>query len=391
MVIRDRRLSTSDYEASALRTDRGADAKSAAFPLLGLFGETGSLLSEVKKKQRDRLSYMGYAEAVVEELGDVLWYLTIYAARMGISLTEIADLFANGEVGGRRPPTPVLFASLQHPKLALLDAPTPEFERTLLKLASAVGAVVAAGPEMLVGIDRVARATQLAEVLGLLVRAADEAGVTLEAAANRNIEKIIDRWPTDRIYPPLFDDDEDESERLPRSLAIEIFERPVGGKTYVFQRCEGINIGDRLTDNSPTKDDYRFHDVFHYSYAAVLGWSPVVRSLFRVKRKSKPDIDENEDGARASLSEEGISAWIFGESEPLRYFEGLNSGDLPFGLLKQVRDFVRRYEVGRCPLWVWEDAILQGFAAFRFLREYRRARVLMDLEHRCLRVEPLSR
>ena len=31
-----------------------------AFPLLGLFGETGSLLSELKKKQRDSASYSGY-------------------------------------------------------------------------------------------------------------------------------------------------------------------------------------------------------------------------------------------------------------------------------------------------------------------------------------------
>jgi NTP pyrophosphatase (non-canonical NTP hydrolase) len=389
-VTRDRRLSTRDYEASVRLTDKGADAKSSAFPLLGLFGETGSLLSEVKKKQRDPLSYVGYAAAVVEELGDVLWYLTIYADRIGLSLTEIADMHVNGETSGRRPAQPVVLASLQHPKFAILDAPTPAFERTLLDLAAAVGSAVAAGPGASIGVERAARAAGLVQVLGLLVRAADEAGVTLDEAAARNIEKILDRWPIDRVYPPLFDEGEDETESLPRSLTIEIFERTVGGRTYVFQRCHGIHIGDRLTDNSPTTDDYRFHDVFHYAYAAVLGWSPVTRSLFRVKRKSRPDVDESEDGARAALSEEGIAAWIFGESEPLRYFEGLRSGDLPFGLLKQVRDFVRRYEVGRCPLWLWEDAILQGFAAFRSLRDHRRARLVISLERRSLTVEPLN-
>ena len=53
----------------------------------------------------------------------------------------------------------------------------------------------------------------------------------------------------------------------------------------IFQRCNGINIGDRLTDNAMNPDDYRFHDVFHYAYVAVLGWSPVICSLFRLKRR----------------------------------------------------------------------------------------------------------
>ncbi|MFC6737795.1 hypothetical protein [Methylobacterium tardum] len=42
--------------------------------MLGLFGETGSLLSETKKKQRDARSYLGYEASVVEEMGDALWY-----------------------------------------------------------------------------------------------------------------------------------------------------------------------------------------------------------------------------------------------------------------------------------------------------------------------------
>lgn len=384
------RLTTRDYEASARRTDRGADAGSPAFSLLGLFGETGSVLSEVKKKQRDLFSYAGYAAAVVEELGDVLWYLTIYADRVGLSLTEIADLHVNGDSTSRRPAVPIAFGVLQHPKLAMLDTPTPAFERTLLELAAAVGAVVAAGPAPASAAERTTLSSRLVRVFGLLVSAADEAGVTLEAAAKRNVEKTLDRWPVERVFPPLFDSEEDETERLPRSLTIDIFERSVGRGTYVFQRCHGIHIGDRLTDNSMTADDYRFHDVFHYAYAAVLGWSPVLRALFRVKRKSKPEIDENEDGARAALTEEGIVAWIFGEGERLKRFEGLGSGDLPFGLLKQVRQFVQRYEVGRCPLWLWEDAILQGFTAFRYLKSHRRARVIMHLERRSLTVEPLA-
>ncbi len=77
-------------------------------------------------------------------------------------------------------------------------------------------------------------------------------------------------------------------------------EKTIEGKSYVIQQCTGINIGDRLTDNRLEPDDYRFHDVFHLAYAAILGWSPVLRALFKVKRKSCPKIDENQDGARAT-------------------------------------------------------------------------------------------
>ena len=104
-----------------------------------------------------------------------------------------------------------------------------------------------------------------------------------------------------QTYPPLFDEEFDPDEQLPRRIEMQIFEKTVCNNTYVFQRCNGVNIGDRLTDNKLEKDDYRFHDVFHLAYAATLGWSPVTRALFRVKRKSRPAIDEAEDGARAVL------------------------------------------------------------------------------------------
>ncbi len=48
-------LTVAGYAARALATDQRSDGASLNFALLGLFGETGSLLSEVKKKQRDRV------------------------------------------------------------------------------------------------------------------------------------------------------------------------------------------------------------------------------------------------------------------------------------------------------------------------------------------------
>ena len=87
-----------------------------------------------------------------------------------------------------------------------------------------------------------------------------------------------------------------------------------------MQRCNGLFIGDRLTDNIMMPDDYRFHDAFHYAYAAILGWSPVTRALFRCKRKSEARVDEGEDGARAVLIEEGVATVVFGQAKLLDFF-----------------------------------------------------------------------
>jgi NTP pyrophosphatase (non-canonical NTP hydrolase) len=383
-------LTVSSYAAQALATDRRSDGASLTFPLLGLFGETGSLLSEVKKKQRDRKSYKGYAGAVVEELGDVLWYLTVVAARAGIGLDEIAVSLAHDSADTQSSSDAELtFEALQP---AIMDGklePTAAFEATLLKLAGEVGMLMIDHQGGRLTDDRAVLASRLAAILRLLVQAANEAGVTLEAAAIKNLAKIFDRWPRERVYPPLLDAAAVPEEQLPRALTVDIFEREVNGQTYVFQRCNDINIGDRLTDNARVADDYRFHDVFHFAYVAVLGWSPVTRALFRLKRKSNPKIDEAEDGARAALIEEGVTTWIFGQAANLEYFDGLGVGDLPFDLLKHIRQFVLEYEAERCPLWVWEEAILQGYAAFRFLREHRRGRIHIDMYDHRLSIEKL--
>ena len=40
-----------------------------------------------------------------------------------------------------------------------------------------------------------------------------------------------------------------------------------------------------LTDNAHVKDGYGYHDVIHLAFAAVLGWSPLVRRMLKAKRK----------------------------------------------------------------------------------------------------------
>lgn len=384
-------LTLNAYQARATMTDRTRGIGNGFdMAVLGLFGETGSLLSEVKKKQRDSHSYIGYEDTVTEEMGDALWYLAVIANHAGLPLASIAGSSLIEADARDATASDIVFAHLQPQARLALHAPTVEFERTLLKLAGAVGQLAEMSSEGVAVSDRAGLAKRLAVIFELLVVAADEAGITLETAAIRNLEKAVDRWPVQKVLPPLFDEGFPEEERLPRSLTIEIFEREAStGKHYVVQRCNGLFIGDRLTDNIMKPDDYRFHDAFHYAYAAVLGWSPVTRALFRLKRKSETNVDEGQDGARAILIEEGVATFVFGQAKQLEFFAGRAAGDLSFTFLKAIRQFVRGYESETCPLWLWEQAILSGNEAFRFLRENRRAQLRLDLHARTLHVGEL--
>ena len=150
--------------------------------------------------------------------------------------------------------------------------------------------------------------------------------------------------------------------------------------TNVRSTAQDLSSRSLAAFNHLPEDDYRFHDVFHLAYAAVLGWSPTIRALLKVKRKSLPEIDENEDGARANLIEEGVTTWIFETAKRHQFFA--NTPQLGFDLLKAVKNFVRGYEAEQLPLWLWERAILQGYAVFRELQLDRKGVVTADLTKR---------
>ena len=371
------RLSAVEFERFATASDQLAGDTDTA--LLGLVGEVGSLVSALKKKRRDTDGFLGYHDAVLEELGDVLWYVSAVARRGGISLADaLAHAIDSAQCAGG-----VALGDLAPTSAIGLDEPA--FERALLELAGEAGDLAKRfiGSTYRNNVD--ALRGDLVKFLRPLGRAAVAAEVSLDEAGRRNIAKTQDRWPAKKKFPPLFDEGLHADEQLPRLLRVEIYERDVNGKKFVFQKSSGILLGDRLTDNHVPEDDYRFHDVFHLAYAAVLGWSPTTRALLKIKRKSLPKVDENEDGARANLIEEGLATWIFETAKRHQFFA--NTPQLGLDLLKAVKNFVRGYEAEQLPLWLWERAILQGYTVFRQLQVHRRGIVTADLSRRELRFE----
>lgn len=353
-----------DYCKEAERTDRlTGRADHVVLLAAGFFGEAGSVLTELKKTERETGAYPSYRNRLVEEIGDLLWYfarlLTVLASSDVQKLEELR--------GSESAPTGID---------AITDA---------LTLGSAAGALLATLQRKN---DNVA-VSELAAIWHALIRVAKSVHVDLRDAAQKNLKKTRSRWPPVRDFIPLFDDDFDEEERLPRTLKIEFRQIHRGGKPVVLLRCNGLNLGDRLTDNIDESDFYRFHDIFHLAHAVYLGWSPVTRVLLNCKRKSNPRVDENQDGARARIIEEAVSAIVFSRAKETRFYDGIDQVD--YDLLKTINEFVRGFEVEEVPLWQWEAAILNGYRVFRALRDNDGGTVVADLVNRDLHYAAPSR
>lgn len=350
-----------EFAALAAKTDKFKDkADHAALLAAGLIGEAGSIVSELKKKRREREAYPVYRERMVEEIGDFLWYFVRLAAVV----------------------TPGLLEELSVPGKVVLPATDGPQLMGHLDFGAAVGEVLAAVSTSKSDDMR----TRLGRTWALLTVISNDADVCLRDAAERNTAKTRSLWPDEKRYAPLFDDAFPAEEQLPRWLQVDFLERTRGSHRAVILRCNDINFGDRLTDNIEDPDGYRFHDIFHFAYAVHLGWSPVVRALMRTKRKSNSQIDEAQDGARAGIVEEAVAAIVFSRAKQLEFFEGLDHVDLD--LLKTVKEFVEGFEVETIPLWQWETAILDGYRVFRSLCAGPGGRVTLDLGARQLTFAP---
>lgn len=218
----------------------------------------------------------------------------------------------------------------------------------------------------------------LGDILWYVANVASKSGLDLETIARKNLRKNQARWgkPEDGQLH-LFDANERHSERIPRHFTIEF---QVDSKGRVRLLRDGKRVGDPLTDNNYLDDGYRFHDVFHFSYAAVLGWSPVTRKLLGCKRRHDSAKDEVEDGGRAAVCEEGVAAFVYSYARTRDLLEDVS--EIDFDILKSIGGMTNHLEVSMRTPADWERAILVGYRVWHELRAANGGVVTVDLEKR---------
>jgi NTP pyrophosphatase (non-canonical NTP hydrolase) len=285
----------SSYQKEAKKTIqdyiKGKEANKLV-PFLGLIGEAGSVITELKKNLRDGNAYTNYQNKLKEELGDVLWYISTIATENELELEEVAS---------------------------------------------------------------------------------------------QNLIKIRDRFDlehSDKFI--IYDSEYPTEEQFPREFEVQFNAVDEDGKEKVriINNSTGKQIGNDITDNSHQDDGYRFHDIFHFGYVAYLGWSPVVRKLMGIKRKSDNTVDEVEDGARAAITEELVSLYIYSYGMDHQLFKYSSSVDTE--VLKTVQKLVSGIEVKNCTQKQWETSIINSYKVYDELRKNKGGRVLVSIKNRKL-------
>lgn len=431
-------MKITEYDAFVRKTSQFATKtkdEQRAIALYGLVGEIGSLVAAVKKKLLaeggEEDSWNQPNDEIIEELGDALWYcysvtqiinnrpFDIHAA----DIETLREEIGSGDERARKVATsldPKLRAAFleaakafpptggytfdDYQKLAFMTARTDG--RVLLEVCLAVlwqlGAELLRStlPEIELSLNRnvVDRPANivLGEIAWHLSAMASLYHLSLNEVVTANATKV--NFRSARSTPtPLHDADRITQEQFPRAFDV-AFIRIGPKKSRMY--FNGKPLGDDLTDNAYDDDGYRFHDVIHLALIAHLGWSPVVRGLMRLKRKSRNDrADEVEDGGRAQVVEELVIKAIHSEGDkqarasgrcvvgrPTRLFP--HRSLINFKLLKTLRMYVDGLEAAKNAYWEWEDAIFAGCEQFYQLTCEKQGTVHVNLENRRLQFSP---
>lgn len=228
---------------------------------------------------------------------------------------------------------------------------------------------------------------ELGDVLWYVANLAEKLGYKLQDVADQNLRRINERWTTPNTTEParLLDDDFVPEEQLPRNIDV-VFEEVASpdGRRQIAVSVDGKRIGDPLTDMAWSDDDYRYHDAFHLTYAALLGWSPITRAFFGRQRESDPRYREVEDSGRAKVIEEAIAAILFEYASEEHFLEGVDAID--FSILETVTRMASRFEVRIRTTRDWERAILRSFEIWRELSRSHGGTVRLDLRARTITV-----
>lgn len=87
-------MTFNEYQAEALKTATFTPIGHAStYPAMGLAGEAGEVLDKIKKVWRDGNGEFteDKVKAIVDEIGDVMWYCAVLAHTFNVNFEAVAD------------------------------------------------------------------------------------------------------------------------------------------------------------------------------------------------------------------------------------------------------------------------------------------------------------
>lgn len=168
-------LSMKNYHALAMRTSPNDGHSKIDNGMLGLIGETGELVDLLKKHEYQSEPGTPFPmDAAINELGDVMWYLEELADGLGTTMNAISALS---------------FMALDD--MTNIDKPLPSYRAIILNLSGHANRIRKAVQKR----DRRELEMQMRRMLYCCAWLARAAGVPMAVVAQRNIDKLIKRYP----------------------------------------------------------------------------------------------------------------------------------------------------------------------------------------------------
>lgn len=417
------------YQEIVANAQTPEDTAHELVPLLGAGAHVGAILDAQQRFLRDRISIEGRTRAIKRAVGRLVRWCAVVANQMALDLNQIAhDNLRKvderhrslGRVGITTV-VPTGGGPLSFSFYARLAAETDQdigagsdplgLSIPLLGLAGEVGSLFLEQKKRYRGDPDVEDwgsfvAEELGDLLWYASAVCRHLGADIDAVMKVDADRLQGvepvegaqrREPFDAAFPVeerfprqlhlRFVDDRTTSEpKVTMTLLNAVPNAFPGGAVPVTEGdiskmrgySVGRQLGDQVANNSHSDDAYRFHDAIHLGFLAVLQWSPNLRSLLRVKRKSVPNIDDIEDGARAIFAEEGLAAILAKQAFVNDAY--LDVRKVPEELLELIADVTDDLEVSVLPLWLWAEAICQGFQVLVLLARNGGGFVLADLD-----------
>jgi len=88
-------MTFNEYQEKARLTAKYPNmGNNLTYPTLGLTGEAGEIANKVKKIERDDngILTLNTRDQLIDELGDVLWYIAALATELSVDLNDIASI-----------------------------------------------------------------------------------------------------------------------------------------------------------------------------------------------------------------------------------------------------------------------------------------------------------